>query len=188
MHASNLTQTKKTMAGMTLIEALIALLVLSIGLLGTAHLMATSIKFTNSSFARTQATLIAENLAERMRANSEGVLNGTYNGFNSAASYPSCNARPNPYCEVVNGVAAAACTADQLAVFDLYQATCGSGGSDTGSSARDVLPNGQIGVTCNDAPCTVTSTYTLTVSWNEMEDMNGNDVLNVNNAQFVIMP
>ena len=73
--------------GITLLESLVALLVLSIGLLGTAHLMATGIKQTNGSFARTQATYIAENMAERMRAN-PGALVGPagsfhYEGFDS---------------------------------------------------------------------------------------------------------
>ncbi len=178
--------------GMTLIEALIALLVLSIGLLGTAHLMATGIKFTNSSFARTQATFIAENLAERMRANPDAIINGDYAGFNSSNSIGSCTARPAQYCEVTGSSAATSCTSAQLATFDLYQAVCGSGGSETGSAARDVLPNGQVSVACNDAPCVATSTYTLTVSWDETNASNVNgaidDVTNTQSTQFIITP
>src|SRR5262249_56408603 len=55
--------------GFTLIEALVALLVLSIGLLGVAALQLTSLRSNPSSSFRSQATLLAYDVVDRMRAN-----------------------------------------------------------------------------------------------------------------------
>ncbi len=58
-----------TMAGFTLVEALIAMLVLAIGLLGCASLLAWSLFEGNAALRREQALVAAGDLAERVRAN-----------------------------------------------------------------------------------------------------------------------
>jgi type IV pilus assembly protein PilV len=65
--------------GFSLIEVLVALLVLSIGLLGLAALQTTSLQFNTGSYYRTQATFLAYDIIDRMRANSVGVIAGNYN-------------------------------------------------------------------------------------------------------------
>lgn len=65
-------------AGATLIEVLIAMLVLAIGLLGLAGLQATSIQSNHSAYYRSQATLLAGDLADRMRANRLEALTNAY--------------------------------------------------------------------------------------------------------------
>lgn len=65
--------------GLTLIEVLIAVLVLSIGLLGLAGLQATSLQFNHSANLRSQATNLAYEMTDRMRANRDAALNGQYN-------------------------------------------------------------------------------------------------------------
>lgn len=68
--------------GLTLVEILIALLVLSIGLLGLAGLQTLSLKFNTGAYQRTQATALAYDIADRMRANRAAALNNEYNsGF-----------------------------------------------------------------------------------------------------------
>lgn len=64
--------------GATLIEVLIAVVVLSIGLLGLAGLQATSVKSNHSAYQRSQATLLAYDLADRMRANRTEALTNAY--------------------------------------------------------------------------------------------------------------
>ena len=64
--------------GLTLVEILIALLVLSIGLLGLAALQTTSLRFNTSSYYRTQATALAYDFADRMRANRQAALADQY--------------------------------------------------------------------------------------------------------------
>ena len=55
-------------AGSSLLEVLVAVVVLSIGLLGLAGLQMTSIKSSHSAYMRSQATLLAYDLADRARA------------------------------------------------------------------------------------------------------------------------
>lgn len=64
--------------GATLIEVLIAIVVLSIGLLGLAGLQVTSVQSNHSAYQRSQATLLAYDLADRMRANRTEALTNAY--------------------------------------------------------------------------------------------------------------
>lgn len=64
--------------GLTLIEILVALVILSIGLLGLAGLQTLSLNFNTSAYYRTQATALAYGLADRMRANRAAALAGDY--------------------------------------------------------------------------------------------------------------
>lgn len=64
--------------GLTLVEILVALLILSIGLLGLAGLQTLSLTFNTSAYYRTQATALAYGLADRMRANRPAALAGDY--------------------------------------------------------------------------------------------------------------
>lgn len=72
--------------GFTLIEVLVALLVLSIGLLGLAALQTTSLQLNTSSYQRTQATLLAYDIIDRMRANTTGFSNGNYHTPDATAA------------------------------------------------------------------------------------------------------
>lgn len=62
--------------GFSLIEVLVALLVLSIGLLGLAALQTTSLKYNTDSYFRTQATFSVYDIVDRMRANSTAAADG----------------------------------------------------------------------------------------------------------------
>lgn len=55
--------------GFTLLEVLIALLILSIGLLGLAALQTTSLRANQMASMRTTATQLAYDISDRMRAN-----------------------------------------------------------------------------------------------------------------------
>jgi type IV pilus assembly protein PilV len=67
------------MQGFTLLEVLVAMVVLSIGLLGLAGLMASSLKNSHSAYQRTQATWLAYDALDRMRANRQVALAQGYN-------------------------------------------------------------------------------------------------------------
>jgi type IV pilus assembly protein PilV len=60
-------------SGFTLLEVLIALLILSIGLLGLAALQTTGLRSNQMASMRTQATQAAYDITDRMRANPTGV-------------------------------------------------------------------------------------------------------------------
>ncbi|KAF1698309.1 type IV pilus modification protein PilV [Pseudoxanthomonas jiangsuensis] len=55
--------------GFSLIEVMIAILVLGVGLLGFALLQTMSVRFTQSANQRTQATNLASDMLDQMRAN-----------------------------------------------------------------------------------------------------------------------
>lgn len=58
-----------TRGGFTLVEVLIALVVLSIGMLGIAALYLESLRASRSALVRTEAVTLASDIADRMRAN-----------------------------------------------------------------------------------------------------------------------
>ncbi len=60
---------KQSQQGLTLVEAMIALLVISIGLLGIASLQLTAMNQNTSSLNHSQAVQYAYNMSDRIRAN-----------------------------------------------------------------------------------------------------------------------
>lgn len=118
--------------GFTLLEVLVAVLVLSIGLLGIAGLQVTGLRFNHSAYMRTQATLLAYELADRMRANRPTMVANGYDpiatGGIGGVSVPACET-------------AAGCATAQMAQNDVFQWQ---------QRLAQVLPNGQ-GVVCLDA-------------------------------------
>ena len=69
----------KTQSGSSLIEVLIAVLVVSVGLLGLAGLQTQSLKSNHSSFIRSNVTHMGYDLGERMRLFEAEALNGDFN-------------------------------------------------------------------------------------------------------------
>ena len=65
--------------GFSLLEALIAVLVLSIGLLGVAALQANALRNNQSSLERSMAVAQSYSILEAMRANVVAARNGGYN-------------------------------------------------------------------------------------------------------------
>lgn len=65
-------------AGVSLLEVLIAVLVLSVGLLGVAGLQTANIRNTQSAHQRTVAVLLATSMGERIRANPVMARTGVF--------------------------------------------------------------------------------------------------------------
>jgi type IV pilus assembly protein PilV len=79
--------------GLTLVESMIALLVISIGLLGIAALQITSMKQTSSALNHSQAVWVAYDMADRIRANISQFTN--YAGIDTDTSYSQdCTSGP----------------------------------------------------------------------------------------------
>ena len=70
---------QKKMAGATLIEVLIAVLILSFGFLGMAALQVRAMKGGNSSFQRTQAVILSQYIMDVMRVDRDAAKGGNYN-------------------------------------------------------------------------------------------------------------
>ena len=80
-------------SGFTLVEVLVTVVILAIGLLGLAGLHASSLRSSSNAYLLTQATLLANDMGDRLRANRPGVAAGNYNALSVTASTnstPTC--------------------------------------------------------------------------------------------------
>ena len=73
--APSLRRPRCTHTGSSLIEALVAMLVLSIGLLGIAGLSAASLRYSQGGWARASISSGLSDLADRVRANPTATVN-----------------------------------------------------------------------------------------------------------------
>ncbi len=112
--------------GFTLIEILVAVLVLSLGVLGLVGMESLALKNNLGAFYRSQATILAYDLADKMRANTKGagVAGGsTTNEYINAI--PGKGVEHRDTCISYSGaVTGTGCTAKQIAerdVFEWYQ-------------------------------------------------------------------
>lgn len=140
-------------AGFTLLEVLVAIVVLSIGLLGLAGLQASSLNNNQTAYYRSLATQQAYDMADRIRANLAGVRAKNYN--NLTAGLPV----GNPDCF------SAACSAANMAISDHRH-------WNTVNAA--LLPGGNGTVVCADGPASADCTastgnwiFDITVTWIE---------------------
>ena len=65
--------------GFSLLEVLVTLVIISVGLLGLAGLQATGLKNNQGALLRSQATTLAYDIIDRMRANRQAALAENYN-------------------------------------------------------------------------------------------------------------
>lgn len=107
----NRIQHKTTLiSGFTLVEVLIAVLVLSIGLLGLASLQASSLRNNYSAYMRSQAAILAHDMADRIRSNptAAAVLAGPYSNITASPATDT-------------GCASSACNPTDVATHDAFQ-------------------------------------------------------------------
>ena len=127
--------------GFTLVEAMVALVVLGVGMLGIAGLYVTTLRSSGGAIYRMQAVNLATDMADRIRAN-----RGANVAYNAAAADNNCY-----------GVGAVDCAPAAMAANDLFvwqaqvAATLPSG-------------NGVVGVVPG-AAATDPFTYTITITW-----------------------
>lgn len=65
--------------GLSLIEVLVTLLITSVGLLGLAAMQARSLQFNHGAYLRSQANILAYDMADRMRLNKDDARANLYN-------------------------------------------------------------------------------------------------------------
>jgi len=140
-------------AGFSLIEVLVALVVLSIGLIGVAALFVNSLQYSGTAILRTRAVSYAEDMADRIRVNS--VAGASYvvadTGLGTDGS-----------CNETHDTAASACNSAALAAHDIYTWKQALASTSVG------LPGGKASI----AQDTTTSppTYTIVVTWTERDE------------------
>lgn len=69
----------RRVAGFTLVEMLVSLVITSVGLLGVAKLALGTVQANDSALMRSQATVLMQQIIENMRANRDLALAGNYN-------------------------------------------------------------------------------------------------------------
>lgn len=107
--------------GFSMVEAMVSVLVLSGGLLGLAFLQAQGMKFNTEAYQRSQATVLAYDIIDRLRANPAAANSNSYEVTSAASAisaYNSCKTS-TCYCNKPDG--SGVCDADALATFDLGQ-------------------------------------------------------------------
>ncbi len=128
------------MRGFTMVEALVALVVLAVGMLGIAGLYVTTLRSGSSAIYRMQAINLATDMADRIRSNRDANLN-----YNNAPLDNNCF-----------GTAAVDCTPQQMAESDLFL---------WNTQLAQILPSGTGTVVVVGASAPYT--YTITLTWFE---------------------
>ena len=141
----------KSQKGFTMVETLVALVVLAIGLLGIAALYLNSLQAGRSAIYRTQAVNLAADLADRIRANRTALGSYAIVFTGASADVPAC-------------YTTAGCTAAQLAASDLNRWK---------ADIAQLLPNGQgqVAVTL-PVGAGEPANYVITVRWAEIGEAN----------------
>ena len=135
----------KSQRGFSMIEILVTLVIVATALLGTAGLQLYAMRVNQGGQFRTQAIFLASDIAERMEANKQEAVNGSYVLANTTAPDALSTA-----CQ------ANACSTANLAIYDLNQ---------WGNSVAALLPQPSWQVTQTTAGNP--STYTIVISWTD---------------------
>ena len=138
-------------AGFNLIEVLVALLVLAVGLLGLAALQNFSLNATHQSYQRTQATIVIQEIIDRMRANPAASLTGQY----TLAAYTRT---PPSY---ATNCATLSCASNDLANYDMAMWVTDATRNDKMGGSAQVMISPTFGVADQF------QAYVIGVSWIE---------------------
>jgi type IV pilus assembly protein PilV len=143
--------------GYSLLEVLVALVVISIGVLGVAAMQATALSGTHSSQTESLVAIQARSLADAMLANSAYWNNPSSAGTITVApagtsvTITSSNSLPSP-----GNCSGAVCSSSQMAAYDLQQ---------WGKSFYSAIPNGSMAtVSCNTTSPPV---CTILLQWSQ---------------------
>lgn len=142
---------KRKSTGFSLIEVMIAVLVMSLGLLGVASTLILAMHSASSNYLHQQAVQYSYGIADRMRSNFQ------------VASDPSA---ANPYVTAISASAGSApgtncasstCNATQMAAYDVWQWK---------TALQNSLPGGRGAVAVSSAGVNLTQ-VTITLQWSD---------------------
>lgn len=102
-------------SGFTLIEVLVSLVVLSVGLLGIAGMITTSLRTNDAAYQRTEANILAYSIIDRMRSNRTAATQSDYDVSTGAYSKPSND------CLQSSTNSSPDCSSSDMAKWDLYE-------------------------------------------------------------------
>ena len=125
--------------GFSLVEVLIALVIMSVGMLGIAGLYVQSMQAGRTSMFRHHAVTLAGDVADRIRANPTAGAIYMGGGVDSGCVAQDVD-----------------CTEPEMATHDIFL---------WAQQATEMLPNGQVQITFDGA--VTPPTYEIEVSWDE---------------------
>lgn len=161
---------KAGQSGFSLLEVLIAIVIFSFALLGIAGMMTVTIRSNHNGYLRSQATILANDMASKMRANVGGLWAHAYDSSGGNV--------PNDITTICDKTSR--CTKEQLAQLDMEQ---------WGSSLNQLLPSGTGTLRCQNVapPSGIMSSgnwqasppfsgmCVITVNWNESNETGSED-------------
>lgn len=120
----------KTQSGVGLLEVLVTILITVVGLVGLASMQLRSLRANQSANQQAQAIWMVSDMANRIRANSEGNYATPEFSCGTSRTPPSTLVACSPYYQFNRGsgsqvAALSSCTDDQLAEFDRWEVLCG---------------------------------------------------------------
>ena len=137
-------------SGFTLVEVMVALVVMAVGMLGIAALYIESLRSGHMSVSYTTAVTLTADMADRIRANSAATV--SYAGAAAANAVAGAdNSCVNTIAENIN------CSAAQLAADDWFSWY---------EDVKDTMPVGRV-ATVAVVPNPPVNVYTITLSWPE---------------------
>lgn len=134
------TPCNRRQAGTSLIEVLVSIIIISIGLLGLAALHSTSLKLSYESYVRTQATFLAYDMIDRIRANPAAAENYSLDEGGTIAQISCFNDDT--------------CSSNEMRQFDLYHWR---------EQARILLPNARVNISYDDSQLL----YSMRIKWED---------------------
>jgi type IV pilus assembly protein PilV len=153
--------TINTTRGFSLIEVMVALIIIAVGMLGIAKMQALALSTTGSSGTRSLVAIQAASLASSMHANRDYWVSGppaTLINVSVNATGPGTSTVliDVPALAAAQDCAAAACVAAQVAAYDLQQ---------WGNALAQVVPAANAAISCNVA--TPPLSCTIQITWQE---------------------
>ena len=113
----------KKMTGFTMLEVLMSILIVGVGMLALAGMQGRTLKTVREAEQQGVAAMLAAEVSDAMRANSNAVKNAsgsvTEDWTNYVeSSYSDHTTAPSTLCNAATG---SPCTSAQMAAYDLYQ-------------------------------------------------------------------
>lgn len=145
--------------GASLIEVLVAILLLSFGMLSLGGMLSFAVQLPKLSAYRAAATIMASGHVERIRANPDGFSGGNYTAaLNESSAWNFTSPAVATSITATDCVYATPCTAATLATKDTHELR---------NTVRRDLPAGDMILKCSTSPCAKSSFGELWMVWQE---------------------
>lgn len=169
----------RRLRGISMVESLVALVVLSVGMLGIAALFVESVRNSRTALLRTQAINLVSDMADRIRANASAGDAYDLAGYGGAPASHDC--------APTDAVAGGNCTLEQLAEDDLARWVAAVNAALPSAGGAPPRANVEHTPAAGGGP----EQYVISVAWQEPGDepvAADEDPVNTYRSNILIMP